>query len=116
MLNFWWQTNNLNRTAYEACIKAIIYPDYDLSTFQCNKPEKATFQEWDYWMTDFINTNGYKTFRRGMDFLYNNVNQDFLKITEPARLPGVEINKENWEYRPCYSKLYYLGKFKKNLI
>ena len=116
MLNFWWQTNNLNRTAYEACIKAIIYPDYDLSTFQCNKPEKATLQEWDYWMQDFINTDGFKNFRRGMDFLYKNVSQDFLKITEPAKLPGVEMNKDNWEYRPCYSKQYYLGKFNRSLI
>jgi hypothetical protein len=113
MLNFWWQTNNLNRSAYEATIKGIIYPDYDLSTFQCNKPEKATFQEWDYWMNDFLDTTGFKTFKRGMDFLYNNIDSDFLKITEPERLPGIELNKNNWEYKPYYSKLYYLGKFKK---
>ena len=113
MLDFYWQTNNLNRTVYEATIKGIIYPDYDLRTFQCNKPEKATFQEWDYWMHSFKETQGFKTFKRGMDHLYKNISADYLKITEPERLPGVELNKNNWEFKPCYSKLYHLGKFKK---
>lgn len=113
MLNFWWQLNPLNRTIYEATIKGVIYPDYDLRTFQANKPEIAMFQEWDFWMNDFKDSTGYKTFMRGVEHLYKNINQDFLMIKAPQRLPGAVMNDSNWEYRPCYSKRYFIGKFKK---
>ena len=77
MLNPAWQMNAMNRTLYENVIKAIIYPDYDFMTFQCNKPVKLVFQEWDYWMNDFKNTEGYNTFMRGVKYLYDNTNKDF---------------------------------------
>lgn len=111
MLDFWWQISNNNRTTYEWIIKSIIYPDYDLSTFQCDKPVKAMFQEWDYWMDNFKDTKGYKTFMRGKDFLYKNINQSFLKISDPDRMPNTEMNITNWEFRPCVSKRYFIGKF-----
>lgn len=113
MLNFWWQLSAINRTVYEATIKGVIYPDYDLSTFQCNKPNAAMFQEWDWWMEDFKNTAGYKTFMRGIEHLYKYIDNDFLMVQAPLMRPGVEINATNWEYRPCYSKRYYIGKFNK---
>lgn len=114
MLNFWWQLSPINRTAYEAAIKGVIYPDYDLSTFQTNKPETAMFQEWDFWLNDYKDSAGFKTFMRGMNHLYKNIDQDFLMIKQPLRLPGTIMNSENWEYRPCYSKRYCIGKFKEN--
>lgn len=113
MLDFWWQLSNTNRTAYEWLIKSIIYPDYDLSTFQCDKPIKAMYQEWDFWLEDFKDSEGYKTFMRGKDFLYNNVNESFLKLSDPARTPNGKINIDNWEFRPCVSKRYLIGKFNK---
>lgn len=114
MLNFWWQLSPINRGTYESTIKGLIYPDYDLTTFQTDKPVKATMQEWDYWIEDFKDSSGFYTFKRGLNHLYTHIDKSFLKVIEPLRLPGVEINSENWEYRPCYSKRYYLGKFKKN--
>jgi hypothetical protein len=111
MLDFWWQISNTNRTTYEWIIKSIIYPDYDLSTFQCDKPVKAMYQEWDYWMDNFKDSEGYKTFMRGKDFLYKNINTSFLKISDPDRLPTIEMNLNNWEFRPCISKRHFIGNF-----
>lgn len=112
MLNPQWQMNSTNRTIYEACIKGTIYPDYDLSTFQCNKPVKSTFQEWDYWLNNFKDTAGYKTFMRGMMHLYNNINHDFLTRDAYNQQIGAELTGTNWEYRPCVSTPYYIGKLK----
>ena len=118
MLDFWWQTSSANRTAYEWVIKSIIYPDYDLGTFQCDKPIKSVYQEWDFWLENFKDSNGYKTFMRGKDFLYKNINDSFLRIVSSDRMPDAKINSDNWEYKICTSKKYLVGKFEKkeNLI
>jgi hypothetical protein len=113
MLRPEWQMSSTNRTIYEAFIKGTIYPDYDLTTFQCNKPVKSTFQEWDYWLNDFKNTSGYKTFMRGMIHLYKNIDHEFLKRDAFNLQPNTELNSLNWEFRPCTSKPHYIGKFKK---
>jgi hypothetical protein len=114
MLDLMWQSNPSNRTVYEALIKGIIYPDYDLSTFQVNKPAMAAFQEWDFWMENFKDSNGYKTFMRGFDYLYKNIDKDFLVIKAPFRLPGAVMNETNWEYKVCFSKAYLIGDFNSN--
>lgn len=115
MLDFWWQLNPINRTVYEATIKAVIYPDYDITTFQANKPNTAMFQEWDYWLNNFQDSSGYKTFMRGIDYLYKNIDSDFLMIKSPERYPGAKLNSSNWEYRPCYSKPYHIGTLNKTV-
>lgn len=108
MLNRQWQTNPKSRTIYEALIKGIIYPDYDLATFQCNKPTKSLYQEWDYWMNDFSNTAGFKTFVGGLLHLHKNIDGSFLRTFIPE--PGTKENKMlNWEYKPCFSNKYVFG-------
>jgi hypothetical protein len=114
MLNFWWQISSANRTTYEACVKALIYPDYDLRTWQVNKTlVNALTSEWDFWIKDYKDTTGYKTFMRGVDHLYKNISPNFLQIAEAYRTPDAKIDPMNWEYRACLSKMYYIGKFKK---
>lgn len=111
MMNYWWQTTAANRGAYESCIKGIIYPDYDLSTWQVNKTTiSGVLTEWDFYMQDFKETSAYKTFMRGVEYVYNNVDKDFFTIAEPFKTPGAEFNLYNWELRPCLSKMYNIGK------
>ena len=111
MLDNTWLANPANRTVFESMCKTIIYPDYDASTFQVNKPARSVYQEWDYWMSDFSNSAGYKTFMRGMIHLYKNIDQNFLKFNNN----GVQgtIKKQDspltWEYRMCPSTPYYIG-------
>jgi hypothetical protein len=116
MLDFWWQSSNINRTTYESIAKSIIYPDYDLSTFQCDKPAKAMYQEWDFWLENFKESNGYKTFMRGRDFLYKNVGDQFLKISDPNKYPDSKLSIDNWEFMPCISKRYCFGQYNKSVI
>ena len=110
MLDFEWLRNPHNRTAYEALVKGIVYPDYDLSTFQCNKPTRSTYQEWDYWMGDFKDTQGYKTFMRGMAHLYSNVSTEFLASNTTGTMGmGQKTTGLSWEYKLCSSNPYYIG-------
>jgi hypothetical protein len=109
MLDRNWLLSPTNRTVYESIIKGVIYPDYDLSTFQCNKPVKTVMQEWDYWMEDFKDTKGYKTFMRGMIHLYKNIDESFLKIYRSGQSPSTPLNGTNWEYQPCVSNSYCIG-------
>jgi hypothetical protein len=109
MLNPKWLLNSMNRTLYEYIIKGIIYPDYDLTIFQCNKPVKTVMQEWDYWMGDFKNTPGFATFMIGLRYLYNNTNKDFFKIPDIG-VHEQQMTEMNWEYKICSSKQYVIGK------
>jgi len=114
MMNHWWQINPANRQTYESIVKSIIYPDYDLKTWQVNKTAaSAIHTEWDFWMKDYKNTSGYKTFMRGIEYLYNNVDKDFMKLCALSKAPGTEFNMTNWEFKPYGSKLYYIGKIQK---
>jgi hypothetical protein len=110
MLNTKWLLNSMNRTLYELVIKGIIYPDYDLTTFQCNKPVKTVFQEWDYWMSDFKATEGFNTFLRGVAHLYNNTSKDFFKIPDTGSVINGHMDMMNWEYKICSSQTYTIGK------
>lgn len=114
IMDYWWHTSPVNRSSYEACVKSIIYPDYNLKTWQVNKTVSSTINtEWDFWMKDFKNTVGYKTFMRGYDHLFNNINKGFLMRDPSITIPGEDITSTTWEFKPCISKFYYLGKFKK---
>jgi hypothetical protein len=111
MMNQTWLTNPRNRSTIEAVIKGIVYPDYDLTLFQCNKPVRTVFQEWDYWMKDFKNTAGFVKYMSGLKHLKRNINQTFLRksgettlFTEESVVPLVD-----WEYIPCISNKYYIG-------
>lgn len=111
MMSQAWLTNPRNRSTIEAIFKGIIYPDYDLTLFQCNKPVRSVFQEWDYWMQDFKNTVGFVKYTNGLKYLKRNINQTFFRksgdtqvFTEDCVVPMVD-----WEYIPCVSNKYYIG-------
>jgi hypothetical protein len=117
MLDYEWLQSPYNRTAYESIAKAIIYPDYDLNIFQCYKPVRAVFHEWDYWLDDFKNTEGYKTFMRGMIHLYRNIDRSFLRSSGMSLVNNKkvgtahDVSLSDWEYKPCMSNRYLIGNF-----
>ena len=116
MLDSNWLTSPANRTSYEALIKGIIYPDYDLSTFQVDKPTRSVYQEWDYWINDFKDSAGYKVFMRGMTHLYKNISSSFF-VTNTAGTTHMPVNTGfTWEYHICFSNKYHIGKTIKSII
>lgn len=111
MLDTNWQTNPLNRTILESILKAIIYPDYDLTIFQCNKPVRSVFQEWDYWMANHTDSEAYKIYMRGLIHLKSNIDKSFLRLSGSIR-PFKEhesVPMVGWEYKIYTSKWYDIG-------
>lgn len=76
----WPNSNFAGRTIYEQIVKAVIYPTYDLTTFQTNKPTNNIWNEMDYWFHhNFKGTRPYQVWEAGIDFLTANLNTEFVE-------------------------------------
>jgi hypothetical protein len=76
----WPNSNFSGRTIYEQIVKAVIYPNYDLSTFQTNKPTNNIWNEMDYWFHhNFTGTKPYQVWESGIDYLLDNLSQEFVE-------------------------------------
>jgi hypothetical protein len=77
----WPNTNFSGRTVYEQVVKSIIYPKYDLNTFQTFKPTNNIYNEMDYWFHhNFKNTQPYQVWQAGIDYIVNNLDPEFVGI------------------------------------
>jgi hypothetical protein len=91
-----------HRGTYETIAKGILYPDYDLATFQAQKPCRFTLQEWDFWIKDHTQSNGYKVWLSGIKHIAQNVNASYLQGV-------VDFEKFDWAMRMIISNEYCLG-------
>ena len=94
-------TNNPNhRTAYENIVKSIIYPDYDLETWQTAKPTSSFYNEMDHWFhTNLKGTKLYSAWESGLELLVDKIDPKYFyyQLGKPA---GLGVN---------YSLFYGLG-------
>jgi hypothetical protein len=90
-----------HRASYENITKAIIYPDYDLATWQADKPKGNFYSEMDYWFfRDFRNSELYHGWKNGVDYFVNQVDRKYLD-SESGKILGP---------KPMYCPyFYYLG-------
>ena len=99
-LAYWPNSDPAKRTAYEHIAKSIIYPDYDLETWQTAKPTTSFYNEMDHWF--HVNLEGTKIFdawQAGLQFLLDKIdNKYFIYVVgQPA---GLHQNT---------SAFYYIG-------
>ena len=96
-----WPNHSIaNRTAYEAMVKPLIYPDYDPSTFQVAKPTNSFYNEMDFWFyKNFQETNAYSVWKAGLQLLVNNIDSKYFnkELDQPVGFVGF------------LSPFYYLG-------
>ena len=103
ILNFIKQSHPTNRTMYETVIKAIVYTDYDLNTFQANKPTQAVAEEWEDWFyKDYANSKGFNIWKRGLEHIKKTISTEFIK-------GDFHSHSEFWEYKPMRSKMYFVA-------
>jgi len=68
-----------HRTTYEHIAKSIIYPDYDLATWQTNKPTNSFYNEMDTWFyKNFRETRLYSAWEAGLAYLVNKIDPALL--------------------------------------
>jgi hypothetical protein len=88
------------RTTYEHLVKSIIYPDYDLSTWQTAKPRNSFYNEMDHWFyTNCQDTSLYSVWESGIQYLVDKVESKYMFIND-NRPVG---------FRSFVSPYYYLG-------
>ena len=88
------------RTAYEHLVKSIIYPDYDLSTWQTAKPRNSFYNEMDHWFyTNCRDTNLYSVWESGLHYLIDKIDSKYL----------VHNNNIPVGFRSFFSPYYYIG-------
>ena len=65
----WPNFNVSKRTTYEHIAKSIIYPDYDLETWQTAKPTNSFYNEMDHWFYEnFKDHKLYRSWQAGICF------------------------------------------------
>jgi len=79
-----WPNHSISqRTAYEAMVKPIIYPDYDPATFQVVKPTNSFYNEMDFWFyRNFKETPQHKVWRAGLRLLVNSIDKKFFNYEQ----------------------------------
>lgn len=76
----WPNSNFSGRTIYEQIVKSVIYPEYDLSTFQTNKPTNNIWNEMDFWFHyNFKGSKPYQVWESGIDYLLQNLDSNFVE-------------------------------------
>jgi len=90
-----------SRTTYEILTKSIIYPTWDMSRFQANKPTSQFFPEFDEWFHDsFLGTSTFNSWHSGIGYLLKNVDQRFFYKNDNGRING---------FTSCVSPYYALA-------
>jgi hypothetical protein len=92
--------NTNQRTTYEYIAKSIIYPDYDLETWQTSKPTTSFYNEMDHWFhTNLVDTKYDRAWRAGLQFLVDKIDPQYFQF---------ELNNPVG-FKPNLSQLYYIG-------
>lgn len=77
-----WPNHSVaQRTAYEAVIKPLVYPDYDQMTFQVSKPGTNFYSEMDHWFySQFQDHKLYQSWKAGIAFVERNIDKKYFNM------------------------------------
>lgn len=85
----WPNHDYAKRTAYELIVRSIIYPEWDLGTFQVNKSTSAVWSEWDSWFfQQYRDSKAMATWLAGLDHIQKNVDKKYLAYNFQDRFEG----------------------------
>jgi len=75
-----WPNNNMSyRRTYESLVRTIIYPEWDMNTWQAEKNNFNVFNEWVEWFTDDMrDSRAYHHWIRGLEYVQTHVDKKYL--------------------------------------
>lgn len=86
----WPNRDYTKRQTYEIIVRAIIYPEWDLNTFQCVKTSSPVYSEWDDWFfKEFYGTSTYTSWFKGVKHVENSIDKKYLKHNFDNRFDGL---------------------------
>lgn len=85
-----WNTRRTNnKTLYNDIIRRIVYPNWDLNTFQAGKPELNTKCEYDGWMFTALRTHRYlDSWQSNLKSIRNTVNEKYFHYAKNGEFDG----------------------------
>lgn len=97
--------NMKTRTLYEQIVRNIIYPHYDMNTFQTAKPFTNIVNEHDDWFfKNFSDSRVHSVWKAGIDLLLDNIDSQYI-----IRKPGTDLATDVHVFHSPY---YYFGECK----
>lgn len=87
----WPNHNWAQRNTYEHVVKSLIYPEYDLTTFQTVKPTSNFMSEMDYFFhKNFRETHAYRVWQAGIDHIKTHIDSKYFNMEHghPAGFVG----------------------------
>lgn len=85
----WPNHDYAKRTAYELIIRSIIYPEWNLGTFQVNKSTSSVWSEWDAWFfQQYRDTQAWQTWMAGVDYVQSHIDKKYLAYNFQGRFDG----------------------------
>jgi hypothetical protein len=86
----WPNTDYSRRNAYEIISRTIVYPQWDIGTFQCSKTSSSVFSEWDQWFfKEFQGTRVMDNWYKGVHHVETNIDKRFLKYDFEDKFDGL---------------------------
>jgi hypothetical protein len=85
----WPNLDYSKRNAYEIITRSVIYPEWDLNTFQCVKTSGSVYSEWDNWFFEqYQGTKIHDCWRMGIDYVEKHIDKKYLSYKFDGRLNG----------------------------
>lgn len=77
----WGTTVYDNLRVYETLVRSIVYPEWDVNTFQCLKVTSPIWTEWDsyFWRNFGTSTQGVQ-WQAGIDYIVKNIDKKYLNF------------------------------------
>lgn len=95
-------TSIKTRTLYEQIVRSIVYPHFDVNTFQTTKPLVNITNEMDAWFFEnYKDTAVYSVWKEGIDYLTTNIDPEYI-VTNVASGQMTDIKSFESPY-------YYFG-------
>jgi hypothetical protein len=86
----WPNSDYTKRQAYEIIVRSIVYPEWNLDTFQCVKTSSTVYCEWDDWFfQEFRGTATYDSWFKGVQFVEQHIDKTYLKYNFDNKFDGL---------------------------
>jgi hypothetical protein len=74
------------RQAYEAIVRGLVYPTWDPTRFQAQKPTSAFFSEFDEWFWHaYKDTNALEVWKQGLEYSVENIDKKYINFNKNNR-------------------------------
>ena len=85
----WPNSDYTKRQVYEIITRSIVYPQWDLNTFQCVKTSSTVWCEWDDWFfTEYKGTAIYDSWFKGIQHIEQNVDTKYVRYNFNQQFDG----------------------------